>query len=82
MELNVLLEGYVSKSVPEGCVLSLGQSAGLEAGAAEVYVLFNIVVVYTEIPGARFLPVLFTIGETCGDEIKYTRTVYRRKKNV
>ena len=23
-----------------------------------------------------------TIGETCGDEIKYTRTVYRRKKNV
>ena len=68
MELYVLLEGYVSKSIPESYLFSLGQivqSRGLEAGATEVYTIAYFVVCNGEIPGARFLPVSFAIGETC-----------------
>ena len=66
MELYVLLEGYVSKSIPESYLFSLGQivqSRGLEAGATEVYTIAYFVVCNGEIPGARFLPVSFAIGE-------------------
>ena len=69
MELYVLLEGYVSESIPVGQVISSFVSAdnvGLQTSqTAEVHFFVNIVVSYCEIPGANFLPVSFAIGEAC-----------------
>ena len=72
MELNVLSESYISKSVPECYVISfvtifgqIAEDIGLEAGAAEEYACINVVVCNCEIPGARFLPVSCAVGKTC-----------------
>ena len=72
MELYVLLKSYISNSIPECYILSLvsiisqiGEGVGLEASAAKVYASINIIVCNGEIPGARFLPVSFAIGEAC-----------------
>ena len=70
MELNVLLEGYVSNSIPECYVRSrilrssqIAENIGLETGAAEIYTIIYIIISNGEIPGARFLPVSCAIGE-------------------
>lgn len=74
MELYVLLKGYVSHSIPElqiGCISitsfasQIFQHIGMEYGTTEVYAVINIIVCNGEIPGARFLPVSFAIGEAC-----------------
>ena len=72
MELYVLLEGYISLSVPESnflCAVScvqILQRANLQASAgfsAEVYAVTYFVVSNAQIPGARFLPVSLAIAE-------------------
>lgn len=68
MELYILLEGYISNSIPESYIgsLVLGEvtkNIGLQASATEVQTFIYIVVCNGEIPGARFLPVSFAIGE-------------------
>ena len=72
MELYVLLEGYISLSVPESnflCAVSCAQilqRANLQASAgfsAEVYAVTYFVVSNAQVPGARFLPVSLAIAE-------------------
>ena len=72
MELYVLLEGYVSLSVPESnflCAVSIAQilqRANLQASAgfsAEVYAVAYFVVSNAQVPGAWFLPVSLAIAE-------------------
>ena len=74
MELYVLLEGYVSLSVPESnflCAVSTAQilqRANLQASAgfsAEVYAVTYFVVSNAQVPGAWFLPVSLAIAEAC-----------------
>mgnify|MGYP003244440812 CR=1 FL=1 len=68
MQLYVLLEGYVSESIPVGQVLSSCQcfkNIGIKTGAAEVNISIYIVVSNSQIPSASFLPVRFAIGEAC-----------------
>ena len=74
MELYVLLEGYISLSVPESNFLcavitaQILQRANLQASAgfsAEVYAIAYFVVSNTQVPGTRFLPVSLAIAEAC-----------------
>ena len=72
MELYVLLKGYVSHSIPECyiisfilCITQITEDVGLEPSAAKEHTAVNIVVCNRQIPGARFLPVSLSIGETC-----------------
>ena len=72
MQVNVLLQGYVSDCIPECNLVSfvlgagqVGQNVGLEASAAEVNSLFNIVVSYIDSEGTWFLQVQFAIADAC-----------------
>ena len=72
VQLYVLLEGYVSDSIPESQVISIEVASGevlehiiVPGAATEVNIIVYIIVSNGQIPSASFLPVRFAIGQAC-----------------
>lgn len=78
MEGNVLLESYIAHDVPvfNVGVIASGEAVeqvGLEAGAAEVGCIADIIVPYAQSEGTRFLPVECAVLEACVPSVVFVQ---------